>query len=275
MTPYQKALMFSNDLQLSRNTSKRTDCPICHGSNSFSISNTSGKLLFKCYRASCAVKGIQNMTLNMKDIKEKFVEKAPEPLQLADCIGWVDNLGEYPKVMEYLTKNNCMEAYRAYPKKFFYDRIQDRVVFVEHAGLNSFSIASGRSLSGAIPKWYKYKPLPYAYFTCNKVDDLGDFPVVIVEDPASACSVARVTHGLALCGTSWNLSSLLERLGDFQDIVVSLDKDAQLKTLKLQRDLLGAGAFRSVKVIRPKDDIKYISDKNELFDLIYKGDTTL
>jgi hypothetical protein len=210
----------------------------------------------------------------MKDIKEKFVEKAPEPLQLKDCIGWVDNLDDFPKVMEYLTKNNCLEFYRAYPKKIFYDRVEDRIVFCEYSGLNSFKIATGRSLCGAEPKWYKYKPLlPYSYFTANNVDGKGNtVPVVIVEDAASACSVSRVAHGLALVGTSWNLASLLEVLDCTKDVVVSLDKDAQLKTLKLQRDLMGAGAFRSVKVIRPRDDLKYVSERKELFEIIYKGE---
>lgn len=270
-TPYQKATQFCQTLQLPSNTSRRTDCPVCNGNNTFSVSNTTGKLLFKCFKASCDVRGIQNTILSMTNIKERIVEKAAEPLQLKDCIGWDNKLGEYPVVMEYLSKNNCMEAFRAYPKKFYFDRIKERVVFCEPDDLNSFKSAAGRSLIGELPKWYKYRALPYSYFTCNKVDDLGDFPVVIVEDAASACGAARVAHGLALCGTSWNLPSLLDILGDFSDIIVSLDKDAQLKTLKLQRDLLGAGKFRSVRVVRPRDDMKYL-DKKELFELIYKGE---
>ena len=270
MTLYQKALQFCQNLQLPRNVSKRTDCPCCHGVNTFSVSTVDGRLAFMCYRASCAIKGRQNLTMSMKDIKEKNIERPPEPLKLKDCVGWVDKLDDYPHVIEYLIKNNCIDAYRNNPTKFFYDRITDRVVFVEHGGINSFKIATGRSLCGTAPKWYKYRPmLPYSYFKMPKIDPYDfEYATVIVEDCASACSVARVANGLALCGTSWNLENLLKTIGSTKDIIVSLDKDARLKNIKLRLDLLGAGNFRSVKIIQPEDDCKYL-DKNTLYKLVY------
>ena len=269
MSPRQKILQFVERLHLKRNTSIRTDCPYCGGEHTFSVSNICGKLKWYCFKASCNIKGIENKELTMDDIKAMVLPKETLPLYIKDCVGWTQNIKAYPSVMEYLNKNNCIQAYEAYPNRIWYDRVRDRVVFVKYDTINSFKLATGRSLCGAAPKWYKYVALLSEYFTATFcVRGIVSKTTVIVEDAASACSASRLANSVALCGTSYSISGLVKELGDTLDVVVCLDPDAQLKALKLQRDLLGSGNFRSVKVVNPRDDLKYL-DKNELFSTLY------
>ena len=114
--------------------------------------------------------------------------------------------------------------------------------------------------------------MPGELFTAKKLltrDEIcGIMPYVIVEDCASACSVSRVANGIALCGTSYNLYSLINKLQGIEDIRICLDNDAMLKSIKLQYDLLGAGKFRKVEILRANDDLKYLKCE-ELNTLIY------
>lgn len=270
---YQKFLQFAQKLKLQRNTSWRGNC-ICGGNNSLSVSNENGKLKWYCFRVSCKASGIHSTDISLEDIKTKFREPELKPLQLTDCVGWTQNLGAYPSVIEYLIKNNCMDFYNAWPNKLYYDRIQDRVVFVESLTHNSFSLATGRSISKnvrAVPKWYKYVALPGKYFAAY-----GCFPskkdvVYICEDAASAASLARVgIAAVALCGTSYDIYSLILKLNNIacKNVVIILDPDAQLTALKLKTDISGVGNFDTVKVVNLTNDAKYFS-YDELNEMLH------
>lgn len=206
--------------------------------------------------------------MSMDDIKAKVENVQPKPLFLKDCAGWTQEFMSIPKVVEYLEHNNCIEAYNANPDRFFYDRIRDRIVFVEYDTINSFKLATGRSLNGANPKWYKYVALPGEYFQFQAIRGPVGLPTVVVEDCASACSIGCIANSLALCGTNYNLYSLVNKLSNVRDVIICLDADAQLKSLKLQRDLLGAGKFKSVKVVSLPDDAKYLGER-QLKILLY------
>lgn len=257
--PYQIAEKFCQTLHLKRNTRWRGDCPVCNGSNTFSVNNEGGSLKFYCFKNSCGVKGIKNLDLSLEHIKAVIMENEVEPLYIRDTVGWSQNIKANAKALQYLIENNCYDAYEFHPQKFFYDRVRDRIVFVEYDTINSFKLATGRSLSGAIPKWYKYIALPGCYFLMESINGKGkDEPIVIVEDAASACSISRVANGLALCGTNYNLGYLSSYLKGYKNIFISLDADAKLKSLRLQKDLLGLGIFDTVNFITPRDDIKYL-----------------
>lgn len=196
----------------------------------------------------------------MEDIKDTDQKKETKTLPLKDTLGWVS-----PTVDEraegYLKKYNCFEAYNEYPYKFFYDRLKERLVFVEHTQLNVFSLAVGRTLVGATPKTYNYIRLPHTYFTVPSIDGT-DKVVYISEDCASACSLSRVGHAIALCGTMWDtlsLAALCERFVNKGNVVICLDKDAELTALSLKRDLEGFGKFNSITIARLSDDAKRLS----------------
>ena len=44
------------DVDLAVGDSKRVNCPNCGGIKTFTITNSEGKLLWNCYKASCNVK---------------------------------------------------------------------------------------------------------------------------------------------------------------------------------------------------------------------------
>lgn len=269
---YSKVMQFIQKLHLKRNTTYRGDCPACLGKNTFSATNSSGKIKYYCFKLSCKIKGIKNMDMSLEDIKAiNSIPQETSPLYLKDTIGWSSNVKAVPKVYKYLIENNCIDAFEFYPNRFFYDRVKDRIVFCEYDTVNSFKLATGRSLNGSTPKWYKYIALPHTYFFASCLSGDKEEPTVIVEDCASACSVSRVANGLALCGTYYNPTQIANKLERTKDVIICLDPDAQIQALKLQRDLLGIGKFRSVKVVYT-NDIKYISDTNDVFDILYKGE---
>lgn len=269
----QKVLNFIKSLHLPKNTSRRLQCPNCQGNNSFSISNEGGKLKWYCFRASCGIKGIQTKVMTLTDMKEKTKEITKEfkPLLLKDCVGW-EEVNKHPKALEYLKRNGCTEAVEISYDTFFYDKIQDRVVFTRFSdeNCNSFNLATGRNISDygrAVPKWYKYIAEPHTYYSCEYASKHmydNEEITYIVEDCASACSISRFGYSVALCGTTWDRLALaveIEHLTNTYPVVICLDKDAQDKALKLQKDLQAFGKFKSVTIKCLSDDPKYLSLK--------------
>lgn len=206
------------------------------------------------------------MELSMEDIKGIVKDKPPEPLNVIEEYGW----GELtPLCTSYLAKFHSLGAYNRYPEKFYYDKIKGRLVFVEYSGTNKAALATGRSMSGGvIPKWWKYVALTGTYFTMPCVNESDT--VVIVEDCLSACAVSNVANAVALCGTVYDISSLIKTIEPHKKVIVCLDPDAQIKAMSLQRDLLGAGNFISVRIVRCNDDPKYISA--ETLDKLFYGE---
>lgn len=157
-----------------------------------------------------------------------------------------------------------MEAYKAAPERFFYDKVQNRVVFVEYDTPNNFQLATGRLLYAPtrnVPKWFKYVALPGRYFLFDGIAYGNSLSAFICEDCASACSMARLGIGIALCGTSYGIHALVSLLeqNNIKDVVVCLDVDAQRIAIELKSDLQGLGKFNSVKAIQLSDDAKYLS----------------
>lgn len=250
-----------NTLRLQSGLSDRGDCPLCGGRNTFSATNVLGKISFYCFRASCKVSGIIKKDLTLDDARttiKKEIIKTPEPLEVNETIGWESDITKFPYAIDYLKINNCFETYEANPRLFFYDTIQERLVFCSYETNNSFNLATGRSLIGRKPKWYKYVALPGAVFCV--AGNIRPETVYIAEDCASACSLSRLGGwGLALTGTRYDIQTLVDRTKEFKHVVICLDKDAQHVSLDLQRDLKGASSFHSVRIATLSDDAKYLS----------------
>lgn len=229
-----------------------------------SITNDRGTIKYHCFKASCNLSGQYKKGMSLDDMLGIRKNIEIKPLLLKDTTGWDSNLVNYPDVLDYLLKNNCLESYKKHPNSFFYDKIKQRVVYCVYATPNSFSLATGRSLQGAVPKWFKYIAMPHEYYfmAClNPYKNGNDTEGYICEDSASACSLSRVGHALALCGTSWNTEALVKQLAPFvfKEVTIVLDADAQDKSLKLQKDLEAFGKFDRVKVVQLSDDPKYLN----------------
>ena len=248
---------------IGNNACGRFNC-LCGGINTLSISSKNGTIKWYCFRASCKYKGIHNKELSVQEIKNlKTKEPELKPLELKDCVGWNNNLSKFSKVIEYLEKNHCIEAYLTAKHKFYYDEVKDRIVFCEQGTRNNFTLAIGRGLSGQKPKWHKYVAFPGEYYSIfpQKFEETRGPLGIIVEDTASACSASRVATSIALCGTIWDIKALVNKLDGLfiKNVIVCLDKDAQTKAAQLRKDLVGYGKFKSVKVVQTSDDIKYLA----------------
>ena len=257
------AIKFLNTLKIASNTSWRGDCPACGGNNTFSVFNDNGRLKYKCFKASCQLKGKQSRELSMEDICAVYKEPDTTPTPLKIFHSWDNNIKSYQKVMQYLEKNNCMPAYERYPNRVFFDKVKGRVVFVSYDTINTIKLAIGRAILFDLKmKWYKYVAVPNEYWTAEA---LCDTPVAtfIVEDCASACSLSRIGNAVALCGTSYNTAALVDKVNTFktEDVIVCLDPDAQDIAMKLRINLEGFGKFRSVKVRQLSNDAKYLSEE--------------
>jgi len=54
-----------NDIDVGIGETIRTNCPVCKGYNTFTVTNDMGKLMWNCYKASCDVKGNQKTSLTV------------------------------------------------------------------------------------------------------------------------------------------------------------------------------------------------------------------
>lgn len=255
MSKYHK---LAESLNVPRNTSKRFDCPNCGYRNSLSVTNTSGHLKFHCFNNGCEMSGQTTKDISLADIRATPMENVLKPKRLAEFTGW-DQAVDQPGVRRYLAANNCSYAYGHKPSKFFYDKINERLVFIEYDTTNKVILATGRSLRNENPKWYKYMALPATYYNAPLLQSAE--VSFIVEDCASACSLARISHTMALCGTSYNAEALIRNIKVFgsNKVIICLDADAQIKALKIKQDLKGLGSFSSVQVLNLPDDAKNLS----------------
>jgi len=247
-----------NDLQLSVGDSKRMACPVCHTKNTFTITNTMGKVVWNCYRASCTVSGGTNVALSVSDVRKALGYMEPEadkpiPFVKPDYI-----VNDGPECWEYLKQYGLSPI----DVIVLYDVKDHRIVFPVLDERGVMVDGSGRSLGKRIPKWKRYgnSDLPY-HHGCGNV-------AVVVEDSVSAAVVGATVNnelkldasdddvyvGVAVLGTS--LSEGHKRyLSQFSTIIVALDPDALPKSLKFAKEL--RTYCPDVRVLKLTDDLKY------------------
>jgi len=231
MPTYKEQVEVLSDIRLRSDEHKRLDCPFCGGRKTLSVSNVDGALLWHCYKASCSARGVKRHGRSTDQIRSRLnrIERTknrttiPLPSPLSDP-------SNHPRVVEYLKNNGCLAAYENGWIDIKYAPADDRVLFFTNEGAG----AIGRSLNGAVPKWK-------AYGDTSGLLTVGEgHTLVLVEDAASACSVARVDGyiGGALLGT--NLSPEQRRaLRRYGSVTISLDKDASKKSLKMHSAIQG------------------------------------
>lgn len=242
------------------NTSRRANCPCCGGTNTFSVTNEGGRIKAHCFKASCEVGVGTKGDVSIADIREALATSKSKKLIRFDTLHMPEfaGIGRSHNGMEWLKKSNCMDALVRFPNRFKYDIKRDRVVFISLDG-PYIDFATGRAVSGARPKWYKYFGLN-GLFCINLFLSENMF---IVEDCASACSIARLGAAIALGGTAYDIGQLAHKIktyGPLKTVRVCLDGDAQRKSMQLAKDLEGLlPSAIKVKVVNLSDDAKYLS----------------
>jgi len=216
-------------------TKYRSDCPVCGKKNTFSVTDDGLNRLWYCFHADCNVSGRTGVTLSREHAKRALTHKQssqvtpPRTSSAYEIPYTFVSLSRSLDAETYVKQVNAYDAYLAGLADIRYDFKRNRAVFLVKQG-NKVLDATGRSLNGRAPKWYRYNDSKYP-FTCGSAPS-----AILVEDCASACSVSNLAVGVALMGTNI-LPDHIETLTKFQRVYVALDKDATDKAVDMVRVL--------------------------------------
>ena len=246
-------------ITLKEGDSKTLDCPFCGGRKKFTISKIDGRVIWNCYRASCTSRGVYNSGRSLTAIKNKLngtnnrtLKRTTEiPAILSD----VDN---HPNAVEYLQSVNAYESYKNGLINIKYAPAYNRVLYFNHYNNG----AVGRALDDRKPKWMTYGD------TDQGIKVGVGKTAVLVEDVASACSVARLPNvtGYALLGTNIT-TSIKSQLKSFTKCIIVLDLDASSKALRLAKAIQ---SYTDVRVRLTKQDLKWLSP-DQISNIINTG----
>jgi hypothetical protein len=257
---------FIDTLDLSVGETHRGECPVCHGKNTFTVTNDTGNILYNCYKNSCLIAGKIQTELDIESI-EKIIsdEYASEVYSEQDLCPYVLPPYIVPYTEVYTPIDPMfLQRYGIDPHTVRYDVRQDRLVFLVYTKQGLLVDAVGRALTKRIqPKWIRYaaSPVPYTNGDSSKY-------AVIVEDAISAYVVGEmfsdICTGVALLGTQLTDFHKWYIQEHYDDVIVALDPDALLKALDIAHELDG-------KVLDLKDDLKYkcVEDLDNLAEMLY------
>lgn len=215
-------------------TSRRFDCPVCRGENSFSITKLGSEVKYNCFRNSCThrrSRGAKQLKVSMDSLKSRLEGRTEEKRAFSIPDYWVMGIAA-EKCFKMLIKTNCFEAYSKGLFKCAYDPAEDRLVFLVQKD-NETVGAIGRTLTNKWPKTKNYPnsaPVPFVVGQGSKL--------VLVEDCASACAVTTINDyvGMALLGTNLK-EEYIPYIVKYDTIYIALDYDARKKALDLKNRL--------------------------------------
>jgi hypothetical protein len=244
----------------------RGNCPVCHGTNTFTVSNENGNLLYNCYKAGCKVAGTRHVNMDVFTIKALLSSGMYSDYASESYTEALQQTFDLPPYLTPIKPNTqaVIDFHRKYNINLddtFYDIRQDRVVFPVYHG-SILVDAVGRALDKRIPKWLRYgsSPVPFTYPFTPK--NISGHVGVIVEDVISAYVLHKMTgaYGIALLGTQltpfhkWYLPQY------FDSIIVALDPDALDKTMSIVKEL--RASIPDVRGMKITDDLKYGNEED-------------
>jgi hypothetical protein len=209
----------------------RSDCPVCHRKNTFSVTDDGLQRLWFCFHADCNVSGKTGINLSRKHTGSPFrkhLEKLSTDKTFEVPLTFV-SLSRSLDAELYVRSVGAYDSYMSGEVDIRYDFRENRVVFLVK---NDSQIvdACGRSLNQRKPKWRRYGSSKYPFVA-------GDRSIVfVVEDCSSASSVGSLCTGLALMGTNL-LDTHIDVIKKYKKVFVALDKDATDKAIKIVRKL--------------------------------------
>lgn len=246
MATYREQLDVIEGLSIKEGESSRINCPFCGGNRTFSVSRRNGALLWNCYKASCSISGATDTEMSSDVIQRRLSGVETATLRrTAPVPQHTTNVRTFKPALDYLRRVNSLEAHEQGLIRLRYAPAENRVLFYMPGGEG----AVGRSLDGRKPKWK-------VFGETEGLMTIGKGPVaVVVEDAASAASVARVPEcsGCALLGTHATHLQMAQ-LRAFQRVIIALDEDASQKAVRLKGKLEGRV---ETKVVFLEEDLKY------------------
>jgi hypothetical protein len=248
MYSYREQLELLKPIRIRDGESKRIDCPFCGGRGTFTLSNIDGRKVWNCYKASCPSSGSVATEMSLDTIKRRLSgtpADASRPLVALPTL--LSDPKNHDNVLTYLDKVGSLYAYEQGLIQIKFAPAENRVLFFFHHKLG----AVGRALDDRKPKWK-------AYGDVSGLLSVGSGQVaVLVEDAASACSVARLPlcSGCALLGTSVSVTHKAQ-LRAYTRVIIALDKDASRKAVELSKKLEG---LLDVRIAMLDEDLKYLS----------------
>ena len=244
-------------------TKYRSDCPVCAKKNTFSVTDDGLNRMWYCFHADCNVAGRTGVTLTREHAKRavsrsRLAEAAPS--RTNNTYEIPDTFVSLSRSLDaelYVKRFNAYDAYLAGRADIRYDFKRNRAVFLVKDG-NKVVDATGRSLNGRTPKWYRYGN-SNSPFVCGGTSNIA----CVVEDACSACSISNNCVGVAILGTNL-LPNHIQTLTKFQRVYVALDKDATDKAVDMIRVL---NNHVPTKLMILKTDLKNM-EKDERDDFI-------
>jgi len=233
----------------------RRDCPSCNGKNTFTATKEMGQIKYNCYKLDCNIGGYHNVDLTAAEIKQLLStretprEMEKETMEIPEYV--VQPSAEHDKFHKFVAQWGLKDS------RLLYDVKDERVVFpIYHSG--RIIDANGRSVGNKQPKWYRYTGKGDYFFKHGDSSTL-----IIVEDCVSAlvvCQEIPHVNAMAILGTSLT-DKHMERIAEYDNIIVALDPDAAHKTLQFSREIhLWTGA--KTIAFNLDDDIKYKVDND-------------
>ena len=243
----------------------RSNCPSCGGKNTFTATREDGVVVYNCYKLGCGVRGASTTGMTADEIRNRLRPSDVLVEQEAELLVWPAYV--VPPNAEHVLHKKFVKRWGLEHEELMYDVKDRRSVFpIRHEG--RLIDAAGRALDGSIPKWYRYTGDADVYKrTIGKPNGV----VLIVEDVISAVTAAKLIPGLtglAILGTSLNVTNM-KHIDGFHRVVIALDPDAAHKTLQFKREV-EAWTGLETKALRLDDDIKYKleSDVDKLKEIV-------
>lgn len=233
MFSYKDQLDTVKQLRLSEGEHRTIDCPFCGGHKKFTVSRLlDGTILWNCFKASCGTKGRYSGNRSIQAAKnyvsgnlhqERKTRYAPIP-QITT------NPANYPAAIEYLQTVNSLSAMENGLIKIRYAPKQHRVLFYNQDQTG----AVGRLIEGDGPKWMSYGDVSTGIHVGKGKT------AALVEDAASACSIARLDEitGVAILGTNLT-NTIINALHTYTKVYMILDNDASRKAVSEIKKIRG------------------------------------
>jgi len=230
----------------------RSTCPWCGGKNTFTATREDGTVVYNCYKLGCRIKGAVSTGMTAEEIRNRLRPKdtAPEPEQ--ELLVWPEHV--VTPSAEHVLHKKFVQRWGLDHEDLMYDVKDRRTVFpIHHKG--RLIDAVGRALDGAVPKWYRYSGVASVY---KRTVGNANGVVLLVEDVISAVTAAKLVPGLtglAILGTSLNVTAMKHLDGCYK-VIVALDPDAAHKTLQYKREIESWTGL-DTRALRLDDDLKY------------------
>jgi len=249
----QNVKKYVEGLDIKEGMQYRATCPWCGGKNTFTATKEDGTVLYNCYKLDCRIKGATSTGMTAEEIMGKLrPQEKHKQKEEQELLTWPEHV--VSPSAEHTLHTKFVKRWDLEYEYLMYDVKDRRTVFpIRHDG--RLIDAVGRALDGAIPKWYRYSGVADVYKrTIGKPNGV----VILVEDVISAVSAAKTVPGLtglAILGTSLNVT-MMKHLEDYYKIIVALDPDAAHKTLAYKREIESWTGL-DTRALRLDDDLKY------------------